>query len=372
MSQQPGNEWQDLFARVAPEAAGTTVVLHLVRRGGEPLLLLPARGAQAARSLALYPAQSARARAAKALLQLALRFGLKPGLETVRLPVATNDGFAAFLSTTAGLSAGRLPDFAVLAGNPRAPGRRFVLLLFGADGSPASVVKAGVSEPARQLIAREAEFLQRAPPNLPGLPALRGTFHQPGTRAFALDFIDGSTPHPDDSRQLRELLGAWLRTDHRVALAQLEPWRRLVAAGQESPLPAGLQTLAGARIHPALTHGDFAPWNVKVSQGRWTVLDWERGEPAGIPGWDWFHFELQPAVLVRREGTTALLSRFERLLESADFAGYAQQAGMGEHGRALALAYLAGCTRVTRQTEGGDQVRALEQAAAARWFPGQR
>ena len=372
MSQHAANQWQDLFAPCAPESAGATVVLHVVRRGGEPLLLLPARGALAARALALYPAQTARARAAKTLLQIALRFGLKPGLEAVRLTVAGNDGFAKFLSGTAGLPAGALPDFAVLAGNPRAPGRRFVLLLFGADGRPTAVVKAGVSETAQHLVAVEAEFLQRAPANSPGLPKLRGTFQERGTRAFALDFFAGSSPNLDDSKQLGELLGSWLATNQQVPLREFGAWRRLAAAGSESPLPGALQTLAEARVHPALTHGDFAPWNVKVSRGKWTVLDWERGELAGVPGWDWFHFVMQPAVLVRREGAAALLSRCERLLVSAEFLNYALRAGIGEQGRALALAYLAYCTRVTRQTEGRDQVLELERAAAARWFSGKR
>lgn len=370
VSQRPANEWQALFAPCAPESAGATVVLHEVRRGGEPLLLLPARGALAARALALYPAQTARARAAKTLLQFALRLGLKSVLEKVRLPVAGNDGFAKFLSETAGLPAGPLPDFAVLAGNPRAPGRRFVLLLFGADGRPAAVVKAGVSETAQHLVAVEAEFLQRAPANSPGLPRLRGTFQARGARAFALAFFAGSSPNPDDSKKLGDLLGAWLATNQQVRVRELGAWRRLAAAGSESPLPVALQTLAEARVHPALTHGDFAPWNVKVSRGQWTVLDWERGELAGVPGWDWFHFVMQPAVLVRREGTEDLLARFERLLDSAYFSKYAGRAGIGEQGRVLALAYLAYCTRVTRQTEGRDQVLALERAAAARWFAG--
>lgn len=49
------------------------------------------------------------------------------------------------------------------------------------------------------------------------------------------------------------------------------------------------------------------------------VLDWERGELAGIPAWDWFHFVLQPAILVAREDTAALVRRLEGLLASADF-----------------------------------------------------
>ena len=115
-------------------------------------------------------------------------------------------------------------------------------------------------------------------------------------------------------------------------------------------------------------HGDFAPWNVKVSRGRWTVLDWERGELAGIPGWDWFHFVMQPALLVRHETSEAMLARLEGLLRSTEFVDYAQNAGTAESARPLAYAYLMNCLRVTQQTEGRAGLEALTGLAAGRWF----
>jgi hypothetical protein len=142
-----------------------------------------------------------------------------------------------------------------------------------------------------------------------------------------------------------------------------------VAAAVENPLPEPVMELAGTRFHPALMHGDCAPWNVKVADGRWTLLDWERGELTGVPGWDWFHFVMQPAVLVRREPVTRLLARFEQLLAGEDFVRFAQHAGIAGSERALALAYLCYCTRVTRQADGLESVMALERAVTARWFP---
>lgn len=372
MSHKSGNDWQQLFAGGDAAVAGAGVALFAVRRGGEPWLLLPARGDLAAQALDLYPAQTPRARVMKRVLRLALRFGLKPGLEKVRLPATANDPLAKFISDTAGLGPGTLPPFALLAGNPQVPGRRFIFLLFGADGRPAAVVKAGMSEMARQLIAAEADFLQRAPANAPGLPRLRGTFQTEGTRAFALDFIAGAAPTLADATQLPKVLGAWLKPSQSVTLGELDAWKRLLATTSDSPLSEAVAKLAAVSVYPALTHGDLTPWNVKVSRGEWTVLDWERGELAGVPGWDWFHFVIQSALLVRREGAADLLARFEQLLSAAEFLSYAQRAGIGEHRHALALAYLANCLRVTRQTEGQEQLLELERVAAARWFPGQR
>lgn len=69
--------------------------------------------------------------------------------------------------------------------------------------------------------------------------------------------------------------------------------------------------LTRTRVHPCIFHGDFAPWNIREAcNGSWILLDWERGETEGIPGWDWLHFALQPAILVKKW-------RFERVRDLA-------------------------------------------------------
>ena len=61
LSTQPG--WQDLF-RTSSES-GSVVRWRVLRRRGEPLLVIPESGQAAARTLALYPAQTAKARLVK-------------------------------------------------------------------------------------------------------------------------------------------------------------------------------------------------------------------------------------------------------------------------------------------------------------------
>ena len=109
-------------------------------------------------------------------------------------------------------------------------------------------------------------------------------------------------------------------------------------------------------------HGDFTPWNVKVANGRWTVLDWERGERAGVPGWDWLHFVLQPAVLVQREPLDQTLTRLERLFVSAEFIRYARRAKIIGQEWLLTAAYVIFSLRVTRQTEGAARLGPLLEA----------
>ncbi|MSU57886.1 MAG: hypothetical protein EXS35_06840 [Pedosphaera sp.] len=365
----PTDSWPGLFAPCAAGAAAVNVGLHVVRRGGLPLLYLPADNRCAVHALALYPAQSTKARLAKKFLRRALRFGLRPGLDKIAVTVGASDPFAAFLGDATGVSAGALPRFAVLAGNPHAPGRRFVFLLFDADGAPRAVVKAGQTDSARELLAHEENFLRALPTGTRGVPRLRGGFDSARARAFALDFAAGESPRDDDAKAVATLLNSWVSPDHHAVMNELPAWQRLMAAANQPLLPPAVAALATARFRPALWHGDFAPWNVKMSgAGEWTVLDWERGERAGVPGWDWFHFVLQPALLVRREPAEQLLARLEGLLASPEFLAYAAAAEISAHTRALALAYLAYCRRVTNQTDGGDGLTGLELAARRKWF----
>ena len=111
--------------------------------------------------------------------------------------------------------------------------------------------------------------------------------------------------------------------------------------------------MRGRTVHPAIYHGDLAPWNIKVSPaGAWTVLDWERGEPTGIPGWDWFHYVIQSGILVGRLSTPVLAQRVESLLRSDAFKQYAARAGILGCERDLVLAYLLHVVEVLKPSEG--------------------
>jgi len=121
-------------------------------------------------------------------------------------------------------------------------------------------------------------------------------------------------------------------------------------------------------MHPCVQHGDFVPWNIKVSsEGGWTVLDWERGELTGIPGWDWFHYVLQTGLLVKRMTTQTLVERAEALLASDNFRGYASRAGISGVERELLLSYLFHLVEVIQPSEGRVQSRNLLTALAERW-----
>ena len=363
MTTMAENSWQELFA---PASEGSRVSFHVVSRGGNPFLFLPAVNRAATKSLEIYPAQTTKARLAKAALGIMLRVGLRLGLQKVSLTISNTDPFAAFLRAAARVEPGEPFSFAVLTGNPSAPGRRHVFLLFNAASEPVAVVKAGATSRARELIAHETSLLSAFAIAQTGLPKLRGACELDNLSAFAMDFIEGVSPGENSTADLATIFSSWVDMEKEIALGVTEAWGRLILAYGSFDFPSVYNELQNLRMRPVLMHGDFAPWNVKVSAGCWTVLDWERGERVGIPAWDWFHYVVQPAVLVRREATEATTARLEKLFMSAEFQRYAERCGIVGAEWRLAFAYVDYCINVTRQTEGLKPLEALREAIHAR------
>jgi hypothetical protein len=363
VSSQSTDSWQELFATAD---MGETVSHHVISRGGKPFLFLPAANSAASRALDIYAAQTPKARLAKVILRGCLAVGLRPGLIKSSIVVGETDPFAAFLRASSGVEPGERFSFAVLAGNPRAPGRRHVFLLFDSAARPVTVVKVGITPKARELIAHESGMLASFGTTQTGLPKLRGVFSADGWSAFAMDFIRGDSPGEHSNSALGKIFTSWVKEKSSIAVEAIPAWQRLLANQDGGGLPKPIANLATYQVRPVLFHGDFAPWNVKVADGKWTVLDWERGESVGIPLWDWLHFVIQPNVLVRRETTDATMERLKTLFASPEFIRYAKQCDVSGAEWKLTFAYVDYSVRVIRQVQGLALLEKLREALRAR------
>ena len=368
MNPRPAHPWELLFPPQPTTGHTISLPLRLVRKHGEPLLLLPARSPAADTALALYPAQSWKAKIARGGLALMQKAGALPGTSPVELQLRPDSPFVQFLCPP-GLPVEEL-NLALLLGNPHTAGRRFVLLVFDRAGKPVRVVKAGTgSDRALQLIQNETAFLKTVPAAILHAPALRDTFAAGGIAALALDYIAGATPALDDFSGVPGLLESWLSRERAVRFGDLPAARRLAAsARQDSATQHALARLSQVSVHSAIHHGDFAPWNIRIQSASsdWMVLDWERGEPAGPPGWDWFHYVLQPEILVRRAPPAAVLQRFEKLRHNPKFVRYVAQAGIESSVDLLLLGYALHCRDITRQTEGMPTIEGLVELMLGR------
>ena len=362
--------WQDLFRTNFP--GGSVVGWRVLRKQGEPLLVIPESGKAAAASLALYPAQTAKARLVRNILRGALKLNLPLPLERAEVRIDFASPFARFL-TGQGRTA-QFPRLGIFAGNPRTVGRRFILLLFGEHNAPVCVVKAGMGEAAMQLIRREQDFLASVPASLAGVPELFGTFAGENLNAFAMEFLDGEFPSAADTARVASLMNFWVQDKQTVTLAETAPWRELASAGSSSPLWPRLEKLGARSVRPVTWHGDFAPWNMKVDRrtGRCVVFDWERGQLSGVPGWDWFHFVIQSGVLVKKISAAGLREELETLLYSENFKSYANRSGIAGSERLLALAYLLYNLEVIKPSEGGAAIRALLELLTDSWTSGSK
>jgi hypothetical protein len=65
----------------------------------------------------------------------------------------------------------------------------------------------------------------------------------------------------------------------------------LAAAGRE---------LENCEVRCGLSHGDFAPWNTRVSGESMCLFDWEMASWEAPVHWDRFHFLTQTRSLLRR------------------------------------------------------------------------
>jgi hypothetical protein len=365
----PSPFWQLLFAPEISPHPPTAVAMKLLQKHGKPLLLLPCPPHLAACGLELYPAQTLRSRVARSLAGWVLQARLPFGVKSVRVNLSLDDPFVRWLASLAQADPGVIPQFAVLAGNPNSPGQRLILLLFHPAGRPAGIVKAGVTEAARKLIEQEQQFLARVPNGVTGVPPLRGTFDNKKVRAIALDFLPGRPPRDSDEPALPNFLGNWLRPQHPVVFADTRIWRELSASSVQHPIFKLLAvSLRNQSCASALCHGDFAPWNVRVSpSGVWMALDWERGDLNGLPAWDWFHYVIQKCILVEHQTAESLADLVEALLVRDEFKTYAQAGGVTGYERALLQLYLLHHAEVVRPSEGLKVTHDLIQLLAARW-----
>jgi hypothetical protein len=355
------SSWRQLFPKTAASGESRPRKWLVFKKAGEPLLIVPAHNRRlAARGLELYPAQSFKARLAKWIWKRSLLLGVPAGAERVEFGISAADPLVRFLAVQAG-SPGEVPEFAILAGNPRAPGRRFLLLVFSNSGEPTIVVKTSTDASGGDLIRKETQFLSGNISKVPGLPLLRGALESGLIKAFALDYIEGHSPEAGDESSLSRLLEQWLLNQNPRPATEFLAWQRLVlASGSDESFRALATKLENVPLRPAVFHGDLAPWNIKVgAEGKWNVLDWERGEWSGLPGWDWFHYVLQPALLVQKQSPDQLANTAEKLLQSTRFQQYATAAGIAGHRRAWLLAYLFHCRDVLRPAEGSPGTEAL-------------
>jgi hypothetical protein len=355
----------ELFAAEKPSGRMIPFEWRLIRRKHRPFLLLPAATMDVRMSLELYSAQRRRAKIWRALLPPLFRTPLAGVFTRFSFAADAGSEVIRFISAQSGVPAEQLRSPAIKFGGLALHKARLVLLVGDATNRPVKVIKLGLNAEGRVATEREADLLEKLPPNTLGCIRVTDRLTTPKISAFATAYFPGDNPLDDAG--MENLFNAWLNPEPAVPLASLESWRELEAANPAA-WPAVRAALAGKTVRSTLHHGDFAPWNIRaINSQNLQAFDWERGNLRGVPGWDWFHFIVQTSILARRHSVERVAAEVEELFQSPRFETYAAAASIGEIVKPLLLAYLLHHRWVIKPLEGGNTTAELGKLLADRW-----
>lgn len=255
------------------------------------------------------------------------------------------------------------------------PGTRskLTLRLMDAGGDVHAYARIAYGKEAIDIVRREAETLAIATSLLPAgsSPSLLwdAQFHEPDAYCLVESAGPEAAPVPVLGSAHFSALAA-LKMPAQIDWAPLltkwgERMCDIVGSGPHSALCRKVATHFSAAPLPScntcLEHGDFAPWNIRVSAtGALFLLDWEHSRQEGLPWMDVLHFTYQMAVLVRRDSPAKVASALLAVIDSADAHVYrASFPAPGLGPRMLAAAYL--CRSIVEDFDAGSALSAAQQ-----------
>lgn len=239
------------------------------------------------------------------------------------------------------------------------PLQKLTMYCPGRDGAAGRVVKIAMHASADNAIAREAHWLgtlgssEQTANFLPRL-LQHGTLPC-GRRFLAMQALPQGLPAAQFGELHRDFLKvlalhtapmtAWRETAAYARLEQrLSSVLPLVAPQQRHVLQSVFdeigESIGTHQLPSCLAHADFVPWNLRLTQNRLFVFDWEYAEASGNPLQDFLHFHLLPRALRRWPLRTALMPKL--LAQAGDHADdvFGRDSGVAEACGALMLHYL--------------------------------
>lgn len=308
----------------------------------DPRFLIPlGNGAEMAGSLDLYNAQRPLARLSRAFLRAGLRVGIAQPFLRDRIslrPEALIDEHLKPLFRGAHLSV------SVSLGSPGLH-QKPVLQVMNGRGDIVGYAKVGWSKQSIDLIQDEEAALRMLEGRIFTDARVPQILHAGPWRHLyvlverAVGAPYGAPRHNIDERHIRFLveLHRMRRVTRRVPVPDDIRIQELKDHGFHyyAHLLRRAREFCGERGRPSRVpcgplHGDFCPWNVRLSGNQLIVFDWEYARPEAPAGWDLFHFLISTAVSLRNQsagqiygnmaapGSTNVL--FKRYFDAVDVA----------------------------------------------------
>jgi hypothetical protein len=278
----------------------------------------------ASASFDLYSPLSTLAKLKKKGVQVASRLGNTGWYrDSVLLALRSESKLHAVLH---GAGLGNSVDLALSTGTP-GPTRKLSIGVFDRAGTMRAVMKLADSDLPRALLQREASMLRNLATLLPDLPVPRllADCDVDGRFVTVQTVLRGrqTSPSMDGAHKkfLSDLAGSARRRTVGTSIIGGFPKRLADTQDQPVDLPAATriaqQLLTGLKLPATITHGDFAPWNLRRFEGWIGAFDWEYGNLDGLPLLDEIHHQLQVGLLFDGWSTERALEFFDRQTSEA-------------------------------------------------------
>ncbi|MEP2777053.1 MAG: hypothetical protein ABJQ29_12735 [Luteolibacter sp.] len=343
----------DNLFRVAEALGRPLHGMHVLARSGKPLLALPSGREAALRTLRLYQPQRGLAKLTACLLRAACTFGA----HRILLPKASVGATEASGNLLPGETDPE--SVGVLFGSSEH--RVFRAVLSYCNGGNWEVGKLAAGEDGATMLEREAQAIQRISPRVPEAPELLGLEEAGNARLLRMPYFRGCPLQPGDTQPIRRLLDSWLSNSSARPLESFPEWAA-ISAGL-GIIPGGeriIERIAKLPLLPSIRHGDLARWNLLTTEtGELKVLDWEWGEPDGMPGIDLVHFIAQDLRLVQRLPDAMVFRKTLDELRQPLWRDYLVRCGWQGHESEMIIACLA-----FKQGAGHQENRPILEACA--------
>lgn len=266
---------------------------YCIYRNGRLLLALPKERLLALNVLALYQPQTWKGCSVVSLVKLLVRFRLHVFLLPSLLLNFRSESPIAALDVSHG-------SFGFLLGNPASTARRVILMR--QKNEEFFVDKIGFSLSARRSVCDEASIMRGLPSDLRGLLMPMQYKSSDNWAFYSCLFVEGESPKGEHDDLILDVLASWCEHGHKALLESIPQWALIRDFIQQQDIEKGQSLIASCRgleVMVGISHGDFAPWNVKVTgTDSVVVMDWEYGSNTGPAAWDWIHYLIQRSSLV--------------------------------------------------------------------------
>jgi len=299
-----------------------------VTRKGYLLLALPRDKVAARATLKLYHPQSFLARVLMKVISCLITFSLHIFLPCRVIRIREKSPLVSIQDHS--------QKIGFLLGNATADARRAIILHASEHGY--WVDKLGLGETARLSVIDEMDVIKRLPSNHDGLPVMKAFRIEDLWASYTTPYLLGESAKKVDQPQIIDLLRSWMTMASDQTFGETRQWNEMldyVNESKDASLMARWEAVAEAstlKVKIGLFHGDFAPWNIKMTaDGAVHVMDWEHARLNGPMGWDWLHYMFQHSSLVENLPIPAVLDHCRTWTSSPEGKKFLEQAGWAGH-----------------------------------------